>query len=450
MLSFKALPDTLGFTEFEVPEGEISMEGMIEIERFIKSHIHPDIRIPEEWGRAWLTTKSVDGYVGTLTKRIAKLAKKQLELNVNGDVLSEVGNIARRHTLKEGMYYFDIVKKIDWRDGEFGDLGSCFWGGRQMAVHKFMDNGVHAMRFFAKEGTKEYNSGIRSVYGAITRNDAPRWTTKIPDSVASVLEDHRAQHNIPAGYVGWGRSWLGYNWPEDGMYWIFNTYPGGLDMYEVARVLALMLSKSYRRMSIDTEDSDMWFNNGTIIIASQDKIDKYVNRGLPEVRMSLKPVICCACGKKVDRNYEGYDRLLDSETGEFVTVHSKCVTSTPKTDKSVCRCSACRKLFFAKDTFALASWASPQYDIVCARCNNTHNAHHPMNTCAVCQRTTNSQTEPDNELYPIQVSVNVPENEYYPAERINSEITVCRACAFFMSDEELKAHGAEIPEEVWS
>ena len=100
-----------------------------------------------EW--VWITSR------GTLPKRIANWYYKAYNKQLDATIVSKIGNIVRAAMPKDQVYYFDIVDKLNWRAGDFGDHGSCFFSssnGRTIRGHSpylmEKDGRFKAIRFF--------------------------------------------------------------------------------------------------------------------------------------------------------------------------------------------------------------------------------------------------------------------------------------------------------------
>lgn len=157
-----------------------------------------------------------------LLDRVRRLVATSADGGMSDYAASELGNTIARYTIKAGAYWFDIVDSIDWKAGDFGDSGSCYWGCRSKAKRMLTDNGGLALRFFSDN----WEDGI-------------------------------------------GRVWL---WPtNDGAAVLFNAYgdimPGVRNSIDRAAALLSHVtgSKWGKRISVDNNGSDtgtMWINNG--------------------------------------------------------------------------------------------------------------------------------------------------------------------------------------------
>jgi len=93
---------------------------------------------------------------GTLPKRIRKFCYKEYNQKIKQEDLSIIGNIASSAKVEKSIYC-DFVKVIDggmWEAGDFGDSGSCYWGGRSEVMGLMEDYKFLAMRIY-KENPEE-------------------------------------------------------------------------------------------------------------------------------------------------------------------------------------------------------------------------------------------------------------------------------------------------------
>ncbi len=102
--------------------------------------------LPPDFEFLWVTTD------GKFTKRVSKYYFETFGIKLPDDVISAIGNLAREHSSVAVTYRFQIVDKIEWQDGDFGDDGSCYWSVRAAAKDMITDNGGYAICFFKEDG----------------------------------------------------------------------------------------------------------------------------------------------------------------------------------------------------------------------------------------------------------------------------------------------------------
>lgn len=174
------------------------------------------IRLPDDWEWDWVISKGK--YAGTLPKRIANYAYKELGVKLNPQFLGALGALAKQYVPKGGDFIIDFNKTLRWRRGNFGNQHSCFWSGRRNAKTIMRNNGVCAMRLYSDSGD------------------------------------------------GIGRAWVAPNLPCKGMAVLFNGYRRG-DGFTLgmARMLASVLGMSYKKIILTNRGTDsgtLWINSG--------------------------------------------------------------------------------------------------------------------------------------------------------------------------------------------
>lgn len=87
---------------------------------------------------------------GTYPKRVRRALYKA-GIKLTPKQVSEIGNIAREHSLIKQSFTYDYTDNFNWERGEFGDAGSCFWTDRENAKSVMMDNGFEAFRVYKNE-----------------------------------------------------------------------------------------------------------------------------------------------------------------------------------------------------------------------------------------------------------------------------------------------------------
>lgn len=110
---------------------------------------------------AWVTKE------GTYPKRLSKEMYK-LNCSMPGRFdfkninIGKLGSLSKKYALSKASYTFDITRDISWRNGDFGDKASCFWGTNARAKDLLMDNGGMALRFYKKDDILTYKGISRS------------------------------------------------------------------------------------------------------------------------------------------------------------------------------------------------------------------------------------------------------------------------------------------------
>lgn len=260
---------------FTPPTGIVSTEGIHLIAALINRQdmrldwhrLNPDWlgsflpSLPDEFEFVWVNSD------GKLTTRVRKHYYQQHGLKCPDAFITELGNIARAHTEDGKVYYFDFVNRFDWRAGDYGDRGSCYWGSNAMARDVLEENGGLAMRFYNEDGYSQ----------------ARAWVMPIED-----------YHVVFNGYGFMGDSTL-----------------------IIARVLSFFLGQTYRYITLvnnDRSDGLVWINGSSgYAVGPADIV-----YGLRKIDLELPTVEerCYNCGEGLvheDDVYYGPDHMAYCE-----------------------------------------------------------------------------------------------------------------------------------------
>jgi hypothetical protein len=72
---------------------------------------------------------------------------EQLDYKLSASVLENIGNqVSGAMVTQNTPLLLRIVDDFNWKSGEFGDSGSCFWGGRDFSRTVIKDNGGRAIQ----------------------------------------------------------------------------------------------------------------------------------------------------------------------------------------------------------------------------------------------------------------------------------------------------------------
>lgn len=190
---------------------------------------------PEKW-----STKN-----GKLPKRIERVFYSERKLKLTSEQKEAIGNFARSAMAKREVYYFDFTTKYDWRSGDFGDSGSCFWTDRSLAREILESNTTYAIRFYHDDQGKE----------------------------------------------GFARAWIVFD--EDNNPIVFNGY--GLEAKEIATILATFLGLVPHSVRMDIphdEDEIIYLNgDGYILLKPGEEAGKDV-----DIPLSVPYRCCRECG----------------------------------------------------------------------------------------------------------------------------------------------------------
>jgi len=142
----------------------------------------PNLQVLKEISWRWVTSE------GNFTTRLAKQIKAAWDLNIPSNILEQIGNTAKTDYVPAKEVYFDITNNFDWKSGDFGDGGSCFWQGRKDIREAMKKEGnFYALRIFQPMQREDFLGPRDGWFGMRTRANS-----KI----------------FYPGYEGVGRSWL--------------------------------------------------------------------------------------------------------------------------------------------------------------------------------------------------------------------------------------------------
>jgi hypothetical protein len=219
--------------------------------------------LPKDFEPTWTTKR------GTLPKRITAHCYKVNKVKLSPEQVSELGNIARRHTSLAETYILDFTRLFDWNAGDFGDSGSCFWGSNSGARLMLVEHGAYAIRAYkwknlapnpAKAGLLEYEN---------VRGFARAWVVKLPDNKLVV----------------------------------YNGYGSGITTLDFARILALKYSLSYKKINVTNNGSQsglMYINSGSYIVGAWNKIEAIISHDLCMEDIEDSPqYLCSQCGDEI-------------------------------------------------------------------------------------------------------------------------------------------------------
>lgn len=126
----------------------IDMTGVMAIRRLVGSEC--GIYLTEDlMGGFYRVTRS-----GKIAKRIRRNLKRELNIDLSGDLISLIGNAANSYSFKDENYLAEYVEDLESIVGNFGDGDSCFRPGRQNHHHllALMDIGVLAFCVYRSTG----------------------------------------------------------------------------------------------------------------------------------------------------------------------------------------------------------------------------------------------------------------------------------------------------------
>lgn len=231
----------------ELPRGTIDAYGLRQTEQIIEQLLLPlypglysmvlnDANLAmNALGDQWQTSG------GNFTKRFARYMWKTHKIKVPDETISHIGNLAREHSDKEARSLIvSLTRDFNQPAAEFGNDGSCWWGGYSEGLCALKGCGGLGLRTFDEEGDVSGRAWIMPLNS----------------------------HLLPTRKT------------EAHAYIAFNGY-GNLDGWIGARVLAQMTQRTYRRVKFSC--SPMYVNSlSGYLIASAD-----VCAATTEINLSL-------------------------------------------------------------------------------------------------------------------------------------------------------------------
>lgn len=251
MSTLKIVPDVI--TEFE-PTADIQPLPDEVIQRCIELLYR--IRYEEDPMRAWETFPWFDITVGlnwkwtapggTILKRIQKWYYKQFGTNLKDVTLETLHEIIRSKVPKFKKHYIEFTQDLNWRDGDYGDSGACFFYGRSVIRDEMQKDG----RFWA---VRFYKAGA---YGA--RKACADGTCVAGYARALfALEEIKINKKLSLPYIV-----------------VFNGHTLPTD--KVAQILSAYFQMPYKWMNATNNritTGGLYVNDGGYIIASQKALD---------------------------------------------------------------------------------------------------------------------------------------------------------------------------------
>lgn len=196
-----------------LPSGTISKEGVQEIKYAVTgSNLHPD-------GHDWLFVDTIHNIDptwqkkdGNYTRRLSKALYKEHNVKVPPALLSEIGNIARRHTSTTNSFHVEFTRDLNGSAEDFYHDDSCWWSSHAYSRCAFKSWGGVGLRSFENDNI-DYPNGRA-------------W-------VQPLDSDMRPTHDTANAFA----------------YMVYNGY-GKLDGYNAVRIVAHLTGRTYRKIPL--------------------------------------------------------------------------------------------------------------------------------------------------------------------------------------------------------
>ena len=161
----------------------------------------------------WSWKSESGSFIKRLRKHIQSTVKHKLSNNCCGKIGAYVADVIP----KPATYYFDFTTEFNWKAGEFGDQGSCFFR-----------TGYEDTRYVDSRMQLQANGNFLAF----------RLFTKVPAERASNLSFKAAvpYNDSEHIYIGYSRSWINIEKIKQGVVALFNTY-GGIKTKTAATIL---------------------------------------------------------------------------------------------------------------------------------------------------------------------------------------------------------------------
>jgi len=175
---------------------------------------------------------------------------------IKPETLARIGDIAREKCPKTTDYVMEVIQgKYDWRSGDFGDSGSCYWGGRESARYQLeTQHNAFAVRFYQCDDEARKGKSLSS--------------------------------------VGVGRCWIVV---RDGVACLFNAY-GPTQLLTIARILAAKAGGTYKNIGClsneESYDGTLYINGekGVGVTNGKTDISEEIELGIGEIKLDNRSV----------------------------------------------------------------------------------------------------------------------------------------------------------------
>ena len=286
-------PDEVSSTA-RVMIGEVIDAWLVEEGKYSDETKFPYNAFEPPFGWAGVIPKKTDDipFQGSFVKRVMSYYHKTFEINIPNKVASTIGNLAGKDVSGHAFHFkFDPI--ANYRAGEFGDEGSCYWTDRQGARVLIRNEGGSFVTFFSDE------SGFINRYGEVENG------------------------------MGLGRAWILPidQWtPFRGspLFLLCNVYVNKeINKYNATRAISTLLGMTYRYCSQVDSNLDVLYINGDVGFVIGENLDQV--KEVSETGLFLKysteyQSVSVDYELSYGKNDEHEDEAYCERCGEYVSV----------------------------------------------------------------------------------------------------------------------------------
>lgn len=237
-----AIADLLGRHSNALPRDDV---GLFTDEARLWLNLSTDM-YNEELGTEWQTKR------GNFPKRFSAYAHQTYGLKISPEMMSEIGNIGRDHSLGSD-YFIEVTRQLNQSPEAFYNGDSCWWGGYANSRCALKTNGGFGLRTFSTAAPAEDEGDYEE------QVTGRAW-------VMPLRREHRR---------GGGPDRLvpTFDTMQPDAFIVFNGY-GSLEGYPGGRIMAYLSGWTYRRVRFSVTGM---FVNGDVghLVGPQDLVEQF-------------------------------------------------------------------------------------------------------------------------------------------------------------------------------
>lgn len=162
----------------ELASGVVSAEGLLEMDRLLTA---ADLTAPFESYRVRNILHNLDPTwqkkEGNFTRRLSKALYTQLRIKLSPSLMSEIGNIGRRHTASEKEFWVEFTRDLNGTAEDFYHDDSCWWTDHSSSRCALKCWGGIGMRSYYNEDIDRETPSGRAWIQPLDENLQPTHTT---------------------------------------------------------------------------------------------------------------------------------------------------------------------------------------------------------------------------------------------------------------------------------